>query len=295
MLFFRNYPEKIDSNRVPNIHILVRCGIGDLYAHITRLPSLQKEYPNSRIYFYVGGGSIIPQLLADVLAPYPSISGVHVLEGYWKRSERRMKRMLKYIRSNTYEGDIVLNWIPTEAPLSYPMNVPFSPRVYKEDEEFVDEFFEKNGLGNSNTIAIHPISTKGNAQTFEKDRFWESEKWIFMVNKLIDNGYKILLLGAQGEEHGIQVDQENIFSFQGTTIRQTISALTKVKGLLCTSSWTWEVPAYHGLPVAVLWGVRYEHSRFLLPENQKLENVYIETNMQTDPSKFCQGFLDLLK
>ena len=295
-MFFRNsYPEKVDPNRIPNIHILARCGIGDMYAFLTRISSLQKKYPKSKIYFYIGGWKEIPFFISEVLAPYHFIDGVFVLEGYYRRSKRRMGRMIRFIKSKALKGDIIENWILPENFLKYPMNLPFAPTVYEEDQLFVNDFFSRHGLTEKNTVAIHPISTKGNADTFEAERFWDSNKWQQMVDILIEKGYKILLLGAKGEDHNIRIDNQNVFNFQGTSIRQTMASLVKVKGILCTSSWTWEVPAYYGLAVTVLWGVRYQHSAVLLPEGRPLKNTYIETNMKTEPRDLCLRFIRLLE
>jgi hypothetical protein len=47
-----------------DIHILIRCGIGDTLAYLARLDSLLKVYPQSRIYFHVGGFRKIPEMIA---------------------------------------------------------------------------------------------------------------------------------------------------------------------------------------------------------------------------------------
>lgn len=294
-MFFRNfYPEKLSKDRVPNIHILVRCGIGDIYTFLTRIPSLKKEYPESRIYFHVGGWDCIPRLIAEVLKPYRCIDGIHLLEGYVGRSDRRMKRMIRFIESKAMKGDIILNWIPLDTPLQYQMQLPFSPSVFPEDEKRVSDFFNEKKLRDSSVIAIHPISTKGNANSFEEARFLNQEKWKIMTDHLVERGHKLLLIGAKGEEHGLVVDEKNIFSFQGSTVRETIFALTQVSGILSTNSWTWEVAAYCGLPASVIWGVNYHHLPLHIPEDKPLSNVQFETDMNANPREIASRFLQLL-
>ena len=295
MFYFNRYPETVSQTRTPCIHILVRCGIGDIFTFLTRLPALKEKYPGSRIYFHVGGWAGIPIAIADVLKPYSrEVDGVFVLEGYQGHSERRMNRMLRYLKTRMLPGDVLLNWIPQRAPFEYEMRLPFRPRLFKEDKEFVESFFKEKGLSEDNVIAVHPITTKGNSSDFEEERFWSKDRWQTIVDILKGKGFKLLLIGAKGEEYGIKADDKDIYSFQGTEIRQTISALTMVRGLVGTNSWCWEVTGYMGKPVGVVWPLRPEDIDLHVPEGKPMENAIFEVEKQGDPVGFCERFLKML-
>ena len=50
------FTKKVEPERErKDIHILMRCGIGDTLAYLARLNSLLRVYPGSRVYFHVGG------------------------------------------------------------------------------------------------------------------------------------------------------------------------------------------------------------------------------------------------
>ncbi len=255
-----------------DIHILIRCGIGDTLAYLARLDSLLKSYPQSRVYFHVGGFRKIPEMIAELLLPDRRVYGVRLLYGYDRQSPRLEKKVLKKIRSIAVPGDIVESWTPDEYPLRYALQHPFVPELFPEDHQAADEFLQKNGLRPGEALGIHPITTRGNAGAFDEKRYWPQEKWHALVDYLLSKGERLLLFGAEGEEYGLKVDGERIVSAQGLPLRTTIALLTRVRGLIGTNSWCWEVTAYSGKPIIALW--------FTFPQNIRLYAPPVQDHLQ---------------
>jgi ADP-heptose:LPS heptosyltransferase len=262
-----------------DIHILIRCGIGDTLAYLARLDSLLKVYPQSRIYFHVGGFRKIPEMIAELLLPDRRVYGVRLLYGYESQSPRREKKVLKKIRSITVPGDIVESWTPDEYPLRYPLQYPFMPELFPEDHKAADEFLKKNGIATGEALGIHPITTRGNAGAFDEKRYWPQEKWHALVDHLHSKSERLLLFGAQGEEYGLNVDGQKIISAQGLPLRTTIALLTRVKGLIGTNSWCWEVTAYSGKPIISLWFTFPQNIRLYVPEQKDHTHFFTDRDV----------------
>jgi ADP-heptose:LPS heptosyltransferase len=262
-----------------DIHILIRCGIGDSLTHLARLDSLLKVYPQSRIYFHVGGFRKIPEMIAELLLPDRRVYGVRLLYGYDRQSLRREKKVLKKIRSIAVPGDIVESWTAGEYPLRYPMQYPFIPELFPEDHIAAEEFLKKNGIATGEALGIHPITTRGNAGAFDEKRYWPQEKWHALVDHLHSKSERLLLFGAQGEEYGLNVDGQKIISAQGLPLRTTIALLTRVKGLIGTNSWCWEVTAYSGKPIISLWFTFPQNIRLYVPEQKDHTHFFTDRDV----------------
>ncbi|MFZ5629984.1 MAG: glycosyltransferase family 9 protein [Spirochaetota bacterium] len=265
-----------------DIHILIRCGIGDTLAYLARLDSLLKVHPNARIYFHVGGFRKIPEMIAELLLPDRRVYGVRLLYGYDRQSPRLEKKVLKKIRSIAVPGDIVESWTPDEYPLRYPLQHPFTPELFPEDHAAADEFLRRNNLKAGEALGIHPITTRGNAGAFDEKRYWPQDKWHALVDYLHRKGERLLLFGAHGEEYGLDVDGQKIVSAQGLPLRTTIALLTRVKGLIGTNSWCWEVTAYSGKPIISLWFTFPQNIRLYRPEKADHTQFFTEKSTSVE-------------
>lgn len=265
-----------------DIHILIRCGIGDTLAYLARLDSLLKMYPQSRVYFHVGGFRKIPEMIAELLLPDRRVYGVRLLYGYDRQSPRLEKKVLKKIRDYAVPGDIVESWTPDEYPLRYPLQHPFAPELFPEDHKAADEFLQNNGLRAGEALGIHPITTRGNAGAFDEKRYWPQEKWHALADYLQSKGERLLLFGAHGEEYGLRVDGQKIISAQGLPLRTTIALLTRVKGLIGTNSWCWEVTAYSGKPIISLWFTFPQNIRLYVPEKKDHTQFFTEKSVTVE-------------
>lgn len=288
-LFTKPEPDRARKD----IHILIRCGIGDTLAYLARLNSLLRMYPDSRIYFHVGGFSRIPEMIAELLLPDHRVYGVRLLYGYDRQSPRLEKKVMNNIRSFAVPGDIVESWTPDEYPLRYPLEHPYLPELFAEDHAAADDFLRRNGLANGEAVGIHPITTRGNAGAFDEKRYWPQDKWHGLVDHLLKRGERLILFGAQGEEYGIEVDGKHIVSAQGLPLRQTIALLTRVRGLIGTNSWCWEVAGYAGKPIISLWFTFPQNIRLYVPE--KRDHLRFFTERGTELSEVIQAYEQLMR
>jgi ADP-heptose:LPS heptosyltransferase len=235
------------------------------------------DYP--RVYFYVGSYGEIPEMIAEVMQPDRRIYGCHILYGYVQGSERRQRIQLKRIRRNTFPGDIILNWVPDNSVVNLALAYPFTPQLFPEDHQAADEFLQKNNLQIGEAIGIQPITTRGNAGGFDEKRYWPQEKWHALVENLLNRGERLLLFGAAGEEYGLKVDGQKIVNAQGLPLRMTIALLTRVKGLIGTNSWCWEVTAYSGKPIISLWFTFPQNIRLYVPEERRHTQFFTEKSV----------------
>lgn len=283
MLWFTNKkePERLRKD----IHILIRCGIGDTLAYLARLNSLLRVYPDHRIYFHVGGFRNIPEMIAELMLPDRRIYGVRILYGYDRQSKRLEKKVLNKIRSIAVPGDLVESWTPDEYPLRYPLEHPFKPALFPEDHAAAEEFLSTHGLKEGEALGIHPITTRGNAGAFDEKRYWPQDKWHALVDHLKARGEKLILFGAHGEEYGLTVDGKHIVSAQGLPLRVTIALLMRIKGLIGTNSWCWEVTAYSGKPIISLFFTFPDNIRLYVPEKQDHLKFFTEKSVEVEEVK----------
>jgi ADP-heptose:LPS heptosyltransferase len=218
-------------------------------------------------------------MIAELLLPDRRVYGVRLLYGYESQSPRREKKVLKKIRSIAVPGDIIESWTADEYPLRYPMQYPFIPELFAEDHIAADEFLKKNGIATGEALGIHPITTRGNAGAFDEKRYWPQEKWHALVDHLHSKSERLLLFGAQGEEYGLNVDGQKIISAQGLPLRTTIALLTRVKGLIGTNSWCWEVTAYSGKPIISLWFTFPQNIRLYVPEQKDHTHFFTDRDV----------------
>jgi ADP-heptose:LPS heptosyltransferase len=276
-----------------DIHILIRCGIGDTLAYLARLNSLLEKYPEHRVYFHVGGYKHIPEMIAELLQPDRRVYGTRILYGYDRQSVRLEKKVLKKIRDIAVQGDIVESWTPDEYPLRYRLQYPFRPELFPEDHAEADEFLRKNNLKPDEALGIHPITTRGNAGAFDEKRNWPQERWHALVGHLLSRGERLILFGAHNEEYGLHVDGKQIVSAQGLPLRTTVALLMRIKGLISTNSWCWEVTAYSGKPIISLWFTFPQNIRLYVPE--KKDHVKFFTEKSTEVNEVISAYEQLIR
>lgn len=189
---------------------------------------------------------------------------------------------MREIKSLANEGDILLNWVIDDAPNTYQMAHPYTPELFPEDHAAADEFLRKYNLKLGEALGIHPITTRGNAGAFDEKRYWPQEKWHMLVEHLLKKGERLILFGAQGEEYGLTIDGQEIISAQGLPLRTTIALLTRIKGLIGTNSWCWEVTAYSGRPIISLWFTFPQNIRLYVPEKREHTHFFTEKSVTVE-------------
>jgi len=279
MTFFKKrtlHRDKVD------IHILMRGGIGDALMILGRLDALLESSPEARVYFYVGGYARIPEAISELMLPDRRIYGVRVLYGYESQSRRVEAGHIKAIKRLSNPGDKIESWISEHFCVKYPLQHPFLPELFPEDHKAADEFLQKNGLRSGEALGVHPITTRGNAGAFDEKRYWPQEKWHALTDYLQSKGERLLLFGAEGEEYGLKIDGQKIVSAQGLPLRTTIALLTRVKGLIGTNSWCWEVTAYSGRPIISLWFTFPQNIRLYVPEKKEHTQFFTEKSVTVE-------------
>ncbi|MCS6972724.1 MAG: hypothetical protein NZL89_06835, partial [Leptospiraceae bacterium] len=166
--------------------------------------------------------------------------------------------------------------------LRYPLQYPFIPALFPEDHAAAEKFLAENGLKPAEAIGIQPITTRGNAGAFDEKRYWPQEKWHSLVKYLLEKGERLILFGAEGEDYGLKIDGEKIVSAQGLPIRTTIALLLRVRGLIGTNSWCWQVVAYSGKPIIALWFTFPHNIRLYVPPVKEHTQFFTERSVALD-------------
>jgi len=282
--------------------VLQLAGFGDTLSLITRMPAIEKAYPNHQPVFYLGGYGRSPQFSKEQLER----------EGYEAKLiknltfHNQLAAMRDFIKTKVCkEGDILLDAsfceeiFKNEAPHFAPYEMKF-PYEYKtgepteEAKDIVRQIKEKNG------VAVHPLTKDGNAEGFESDvnngRFWKKEFWEEICELLSEKGLTPTFVGINDEDWGLKeyCDKRRIdyIDAMGIDIENTIYVLKNASGCISCNSWDWEITSRLSIPTIVF----YTKNHFFIqnhtpPANHPFwDTCYIETNcVQTEKATIPAG------
>ena len=141
---------------------------------------------------------------------------------------------------------------------------------------------------NAKTVVIKPFTTEGNAEGFEHDvennRFWSTEKWVCLIERLKSDGFFPIFIGLKKDLQDLpeQCQKKNIdfLDFTDRSIEETILIINNSNGCITTNSWEWQIAARCGLPTICV----YLKNHFFLPVHVSQgpspiwDNLYIETD-----------------
>jgi len=269
------------------IHLLARCGIGDIVSHLSRLESIKQQNNDKDVRFWIGGYKNIPQLCKQILDNHGTQCDIVVGWENISQNDLIKKHFVEKFPNDkvidlNFELDIFSNKIPDF--FKYEMQFPFK---YK-GEEFQDNFLDDQAI-----IGIH-ANTKIGAPDFDHGgkRFWPEEKWIELINKFTRMGYKVVILGSENDKLEKLKETGEIKSFCGKlNVNQTIWLINKCSRFIGTNSWMWEVAAFNEIPTVCLYFTNTFFASLHIPykESSISENLYIETDSNITTDKIIQA------
>ena len=274
----------------PVFFINALCGLGDVVSHLTRLPAVKKKYPNHIIVFLLGGFGASPRLMKEMIERQGEIA--LIIKNYtWHSQHDKMEEFIKKTYVKESRGDVYETWsfckeiFSNQEPsfMQYEMAFPYTynsstPQMLEGFSDFV----------NAKTVVIKPFTTEGNAEGFEHDvennRFWSTEKWVCLIERLKSDGFFPIFIGLKKDLQDLpeQCQKKNIdfLDFTDRSIEETILIINNSNGCITTNSWEWQIAARCGLPTICV----YLKNHFFLPVHVSQgpspiwDNLYIETD-----------------
>ena len=274
----------------PVFFINALCGLGDVVSHLTRLPAVKKKYPNHVIVFLLGGFGASPRLMKEMIERQGEIA--LIIKNYtWHSQHDKMEEFIKKTYVKESRGDVYETWsfckeiFSNQEPsfMQYEMAFPYTynsstPQMLEGFSDFV----------NAKTVVIKPFTTEGNAEGFEHDvennRFWSTEKWVCLIERLKSDGFFPIFIGLKKDLQDLpeQCQKKNIdfLDFTDRSIEETILIINNSNGCITTNSWEWQIAARCGLPTICV----YLKNHFFLPVHVSQgpspiwDNLYIETD-----------------
>ena len=274
----------------PVFFINALCGLGDVVSHLTRLPAVKKKYPNHVIVFLLGGFGASPRLMKEMIERQGEIA--LIIKNYtWHSQHDKMEEFIKKTYVKEPRGDVYETWsfckeiFSNQEPsfMQYEMAFPYTynsstPQMLEGFSDFV----------NAKTVVIKPFTTEGNAEGFEHDvennRFWSTEKWVCLIERLKSDGFFPIFIGLKKDLQDLpeQCQKKNIdfLDFTDRSIEETILIINNSNGCITTNSWEWQIAARCGLPTICV----YLKNHFFLPVHVSQgpspiwDNLYIETD-----------------
>ena len=274
----------------PVFFINALCGLGDVVSHLTRLPAVKKKYPNHIIVFLLGGFGASPRLMKEMIERQGEIA--LIIKNYtWHSQHDKMEEFIKKTYVKESRDDVYETWsfckeiFSNQEPsfMQYEMAFPYTynsstPQMLEGFSDFV----------NAKTVVIKPFTTEGNAEGFEHDvennRFWSTEKWVCLIERLKSDGFFPIFIGLKKDLQDLpeQCQKKNIdfLDFTDRSIEETILIINNSNGCITTNSWEWQIAARCGLPTICV----YLKNHFFLPVHVSQgpspiwDNLYIETD-----------------
>ena len=274
----------------PVFFINALCGLGDVVSHLTRLPAVKKKYPNHVIVFLLGGFGASPRLMKEMIERQGEIA--LIIKNYtWHSQHDKMEEFIKKTYVKESRGDVYETWsfckeiFSNQEPsfMQYEMAFPYTynsstPQMLEGFSDFV----------NAKTVVIKPFTTEGNAEGFEhyveNNRFWSTEKWVCLIERLKSDGFFPIFIGLKKDLQDLpeQCQKKNIdfLDFTDRSIEETILIINNSNGCITTNSWEWQIAARCGLPTICV----YLKNHFFLPVHVSQgpspiwDNLYIETD-----------------
>lgn len=275
----------------PIFFINALCGLGDIVSHLTRLPAVKEKYPNHTVCFLLGGFGGSPRLMKEMIERQGEIA--LIIKNYtWHSQHDKMEEFIKKTYVKESRNDVYETWsfckeiFSNEEPsfMQYEMAFPYTYNT-SSTPEMLEGFSD---FVNTKTVVIKPFTTEGNAEGFEHDienkRFWSTEKWIFLIERLKNDGFFPIFIGLKKDLQDLpdECKKRNIdfLDFTDRSIEETILVINNSNGCITTNSWEWNIAARCGLPAICV----YLKNHFFLPVHVPQgpspiwDNLYIETD-----------------
>lgn len=126
--------------------------------------------------------------------------------------------------------------------------------LYAEEEQFAENFFRDSGVGpDEMLIGIHPFAAN-------PPRAWHLDNFIELANRLQKQiNCRIVFFGGPRDSEAVarltsEVHPTPILAIGGTTIRQSMALLKRLKLLVCNDSGIMHLAASLQVPLVALFG-----------------------------------------
>ncbi len=245
---------------MPEIAIVINCGIGDAHTYLARLPALCLEKNIKQVDFYIDGGHRdIPDKIEELLNASHYVHTVHTNKSSTKAHGLEYKE--------------VLDWRPDDAPLKYGIQYPFFTSYHKEDLQERTSFLKDIPF----PIVVQPYSTGGNARGEAEKilRSAEESWWVNVLSRLKGLGATPIVVGAEYDavdwaELGVDVDV-----FYGEFM-PTIPLILHSSAFIGTNSWCWQVAYYAGIRTSCLYIHPQQHLKLHLAKQNDNLTIFKE-------------------
>ena len=156
----------------PIFFINALCGLGDIVSHLTRIPAVEKRYPNHTVVFLLGGFGGSPRLMKEMVERQGYLA--LIIKNYSRHHQHdNMEKVIKKSYVKESRGDLYETWsfckeiFNNEEPsfLSYEMAFPYTYNTATKSSDII----EFHRFVNTKTVVIKPFTTEGNPEGFEHD------------------------------------------------------------------------------------------------------------------------------
>ena len=301
----KSFLETVKSDE-PIFFINALCGLGDIVSHLSRLPAVKEKYPNHTVVFLLGGFGGSPRLMKEMAERQGELA--LIIKNYaWVNQHDTMEEFIKKTYVKETRGDIYETWsfckeiFNNAKPsfLNYEMAFPYTYNT-SSTPELLENFY---GFTNSKTVVIKPFTTEGNPEGFEHDvennRFWTTEKWVHLIEKLREDNFVPIFIGLKKDLQDLpeQCKKKNLqfLDFSDRSIEDTILVINNSNGCITTNSWEWGIAARAGLPTVCV----YLKNHFFLPvhipqgPSSIWDNLYVETDALDQEPQSAQKIIDV--
>ena len=228
----KSFLETIKDDK-PLFFINALCGLGDIVSHLSRLPAVKEKFPNHTVVFLLGGHGKSPRLMKEMIERQGEIA--LIIKNYIRHNQHdKMEDFIKKSYVKESRGDLYETWsfcreiFNNERPkfFDYPMSFPYTYNTTSTPEDIIN-FYD---FVNSKTVIIKPFTTEGNPEGFQHDlennRFWRTDKWVSLVDKLYQNGYVPTFVGLENDLQDLpaECDKRDIkyIDLTGFSVESTI-------------------------------------------------------------------------
>jgi len=290
----------------PIFFINALCGLGDIVSHLSRLPAVREKYPNHTVVFLLGGFGGSPRLMKEMIERQGELA--LIIKNYaWINQHDKMEEFIKKSYVKESRGDLYETWsfckeiFNNEKPsfLSYDMAFPYSYNT-SSTPDLLDNFYE---FSNSKTVVIKPFTTEGNPEGFEHDvennRFWTTEKWVNLIEKLREKDFVPIFIGLKKDLQDLpeQCKKKNLqfLDFSDRSIEDTILVINNSNGCITTNSWEWAIAARAGLPTVSVFLKNHFFLPVHLPQGPSpmWDNLYVETDCLDQEPESANKIIDV--
>ncbi len=226
-----------------NYQILQRGGIGDYITILSRLNSLLK--PGESVRFVITGGF-----------PAAIRWNVELLS-----ADRRVTAITDRIVGNAGK---ILDWRPDFASLGYPIQIPFITRVPNKEKNYASRFFLGHEIDPEKAVILHPLTTEGNNQGFERERHWKDWEWLKLIQLLDEAGYVTIQIGSESDTFLMNATYNLVGK---TSLLESIALILKARFTIDINSWVFQVAAYACHPTIALWFSNHHWIPLHVPDN----------------------------